>query len=74
MLDQASKELQEALKLDPSLANNDEVKALQGKLGKKSPTASRVLSEVLRVFILPTEGLLPATPGLSRNRIDLGNR
>ena len=45
MLDQASKELQEALKLNPSLANNDEVRALQAKLGKKRKV--RVASALL---------------------------
>jgi uncharacterized protein (TIGR03790 family) len=35
VLESAARELAEALKLDPSLAGSDEVKALQGKLGKK---------------------------------------
>ena len=35
MLEPAAKELQEALRLDPALAKSDEVKALQGKVGKK---------------------------------------
>ena len=35
MLEPAANELAEALRLDPSLATNAEVKALQGKLGKK---------------------------------------
>jgi uncharacterized protein (TIGR03790 family) len=35
MLAPASKELEEALRLDPALAKNDEVVGLKGKLGKK---------------------------------------
>jgi Tfp pilus assembly protein PilF len=34
-LEPAAKELEEALRLDPSLATSADVKALQGKLGKK---------------------------------------
>ena len=33
MPEQAAKELQEVLRLDPELAKSDEVKALQAKLG-----------------------------------------
>ena len=35
MLEPAAKELEEALRLDPSLAASAEVKALQGKLAKR---------------------------------------
>ncbi len=35
MLEPAAKELAEALRLDPALAKTDEVRALQGRLGKK---------------------------------------
>ena len=35
MLDQASKELQKALRHDQSLAKNEAAEALHGKLGKK---------------------------------------
>jgi tetratricopeptide (TPR) repeat protein len=35
MLEPAAKELGEALRLDPTLAKSDEVKALQARLGKK---------------------------------------
>jgi Flp pilus assembly protein TadD len=40
MLDPAAKELGEALRLDPTLAGNSDVKALQTRLGRKQPAGN----------------------------------